>query len=300
MFKITENEESSAKNITTPRSREQYNRCNYTPTDNVLDVSFSVIVPVKGQLNRKWLEYLDSIFPPNSEIILIGENILDRHKISCKTILVEAKCNRSQARNLGLSICKGDIVFFLDADQIPSKRLVRETVELFRKEYEMIKIPERFIGVTQWSKALALWKMSVQEADRKYGCIPRIYSRKVFSKIGSFDADLDILEDFILYLRAQKAGLKEVWASSPLYHIEPHNIREIIKKSDFYINALRLLNKKNVGDRAILEKYVKAIYVFVKAMSSKEELKIKIGCATLVVFRICLLIFSLFKSMIHI
>jgi len=300
MRKITSNERLSPKNIAAAGFRKQYDKCDYTPVGNITDVSFSVLVPVKGRLNKKWLEFLDAIFPPSSEIILIGENILDRPPLSRKTILVEAKRNRSQARNLGLSICKGELIFFLDTDQIPRKRLLGNAVELFRKRYEMTKIPERFVGDTLWSRASALWKMSAQEADKRYGCIPRIYSKNVFSKIGGFDDNLDILEDFALYLRAQKVGLKEAWVSPPLYHIEHTSLREITEKSYFYINAMRSLRKTNMEGKTVLKKYMKAIYAFVKAMSSREDLKVKICCAALVVFRICLLTLLPFKSVIPI
>jgi len=299
MCKMTYNYESNTKDITVSGFRV-HNNYHHTSTDNFEDISFSVIVPVKGLPNKKWVEYLDTVFPHNSEIILIGENISCWVSSLRKIVLIEAKCNRSQARNLGLSICKGDLIFFLDADQIPSKRLISEAVELFKKGYDMIKVPEKFMGMTLWGKASALWKMSIQEADKEYGCIPRIYSKKVFSKIGVFDADLDILEDFTLYLRARKSDVRETWASSPIYHFEQHSLKEIIEKSRFYVKALYSLRKREVENKAILVKYIKAINVFTKVMTSKEDLRVKVCCIALVVFRLFLIISQFIRRIIHI
>ncbi|MCC6019051.1 MAG: glycosyltransferase [Candidatus Verstraetearchaeota archaeon] len=300
MCKTIYNRGYSTKDITIFGFRSNDDKGYCTSTNNLEGIIFSVIVPVKGPLNKKWLEYLDNIFPHNSEIILIGENISHWTPSSRKIILIEAKCNRSQARNLGLSICKGDLVFFFDIDQIPSKRLVDEAVELFKKGYDMIKVPERFIGTTLWGRASALWKTSIQEADKEYGCIPRIYSRRVFSRIGGFDINLDILEDFILYLRARKAGLKEAWALSPLYHFEQRSLREIIEKSFFYAKALYSLRVKGAENKVILVKYVKAIHAFIKVITSKEDLGVKICCIALIAFRLLLIISQFIRRIIRI
>ena len=300
MCKTIYNRGSNTKDFTIHGFRSNDDKGYCASTNSFEDIIFSVIVPVKGSLNKKWLEYLDKVFSHNSEIILIGENISHFTPLSRKIVLMEAKCNRSQARNLGLSICKGDLVFFLDMDQVPSKRLVSEAIELFKKGYDMIKIPERFIGATLWGRASALWKMSIQEVDKGYGCIPRIYSKKVFSRVGGFDADLDILEDFILYLRARKADLKEAWASSPLYHFEQHNLKEIIEKSYFYVKALYSLRIKGVENKTILTKYMKAIYAFIKMMTSKEGLRVKICCIALIAFRLLLIILQFIGRIIRI
>jgi hypothetical protein len=297
---MTYNSGSSNKDIIIFGSGSNDSKSHHTFTNSFEGISFSVIVPVKGPLNKKWVEYLDNVFPHNSEIILIGENISHWTPLSRKIVLIEAKCNRSQARNLGLSICKGDLIFFLDIDQMPSKRLVSEAVELFKEGYDMIKVPERFIGTTLWGRASALWKTSIQEADKEYGCIPRIYSKRVFSRIGGFDINLDILEDFTLYLRARKAGLKEAWALSPLYHFEQRSLREIIEKSFFYAKALYSLRIKGAESKAILVKYMKAIHAFIKVITSKEDLRVKICCIALIAFRLLLIISKFIRRVIRI
>jgi glycosyltransferase involved in cell wall biosynthesis len=262
-------------------------------------IELSVIVPLKNQPSIRWIRHLEKILPDNSEIILVGEKVPQKAIASGKITLLRAKCSRSQARNIGLSISHGELVFFLDADQLPSKALVGEILELFRRGYDAIKVPEKFMATSRWGKASALWKQSVQEADKEYGCIPRAYSRNILLKIKGFNARLDVTEDFTLYIKARKLGIKEAWAASPLYHLEEDNLVEIIRKSIFYSEALLSIHKGDIDFKAIIAKYAAIFKVFVSAMSSKAKPDVKICCILLIVIRLLFLTVKMVEKLLE-
>ncbi len=263
------------------------------------NLTIAVITPVMGRIRKEWLSYLQSILPENSKIILVGNITIPIHSSSDKIVILSEKCNRSKARNLGLLFCNEDLVFFLDFDQLPSKELLKEAITVFREGYEVIKIPERFIGRTLWGKASALWKASVQMVDRKYGCIPRIYSRRLLLEVGGFDKELNVLEDFELYLRIKAKCVKEAWTKSPIYHFESNSLIEILKKSRFYIDALSSKARRTISAREVLRKYLKSIKVFVHAMASKESMDVKLCCVILNVIKMVMLIFQIISSIVR-
>jgi hypothetical protein len=263
-------------------------------------IELSVIVPLKNQPSIRWIRHLEKILPDNSEIILVGEKVPQKAIASGKITLLRAKCSRSQARNIGLSISHGELVFFLDADQLPSKALVGEILELFRRGYDAIKVPEKFMATSRWGKASALWKQSVQEADKEYGCIPRAYSRNILLKVKGFDTRLDVAEDFNLYIKVRKLCVKEAWTMSPIYHFEEDNLVEILRKSIFYSEALLSIRKDDIDFKSTIAKYAAIPKVFVRAMSSKAKLDVKICCILLVVTRILLLTVKIVGKLLEI
>jgi glycosyltransferase involved in cell wall biosynthesis len=271
-----------------------------SPNSRSKYIELSVIVPLKNPPGIRWIRYLEKVLPDNSEIILVGEKMPQKAIASGRITMLRAKCSRSQARNIGLSTSHGELVFFLDADQLPSKALFREILELFRRGYDAIKVPEKFMATTRWGKASALWKQSVQKADKEYGCIPRAYSRNILLKVKGFDARLDVTEDFTLYMKVRKLGIKEAWASSSLYHLEEDNLLEIIRKSILYTEALLSIRKDDTDFKATIAKYAAILKVFVRAMSSKAKPDVKICCILLIVTRLLLLTVKIVEKLLEI
>jgi hypothetical protein len=119
-------------------------------------------------------------------------------------------------------------------------------------------------------------------------------------KVKGFDTRLDVAEDFNLYIKIRKLCVKEAWTTSPIYHFEEDNLVEILRKSIFYSEALLSICKDDIDFKSTIAKYVAIPKVFVRAMSSKAKLDVKICCTLLVVTRILLLTVKIVGKLLEI
>ena len=264
---------------------------------NKLKPNISIVTPLHSRPSKTWINYLCKILPEDDEAILVG-NVKPMRSLSQKNIMVvNVKGNRSRARNIGISMSRGDIILLLDSDQFPSKNLFREVIELHRKGYDAVILPEIFIGIDLWGKAAALWKTAVQSVDKKYGCIPRVYSRALLSEVGVFNEDFKILEDLELYLRARRRPIKITWSKSPLYHVEDVTLSRIVRKSRYYMHALfQIPNIHLFNTKLLIIKYLMALKCLVKAMSLKEKSIVKLACIALLLLRMTLFYLNMIRN----
>jgi glycosyltransferase involved in cell wall biosynthesis len=180
------------------------------PTDSPL---ISVIIPVLNG-ERFLAAAIDSIRLQHVaplEIIVIDDGSTDRTAALVSTLgddiryLFQTNQGPSAARNAGLRMANGEIIAFLDADDIwPANRL-----SLLLKRLQKEPSLEIVLGRLQFTGQLteAERKMRFEGPDNVTMSLSLgsgIYKESVFSKVGLFDERLFHYEDYEWFMRARE------------------------------------------------------------------------------------------------
>ena len=225
----------------------------------------SIIIPTFNAAN-KIAHCLRSIYnqtytPIN--VVVIDNFSSDSTVSIAKTFgakIAQEKSTPGAARNIGVTLSKGKYVFFVDSDQILSRRLVEECVVKCEKDNaKMVRVQELFIGDGFWGSCSAEWKNYYIKIERKYGKRrdilsgePRFFEREQLIQAGMFNASLLWGEDYDMYQRLKQGNVKEVCSETKLYHFEPGSIRGIMAKNLRYgesMSTFRRYSDKQVFSR---------------------------------------------------
>lgn len=167
----------------------------------------SYLVTSHNEINclDKLLSKLTSYKQHNHEIIILDdfsdnrETIEILNKYKALTQLHQKKLDRDYGahKNYGISLCKGDWIFQLDADEYPTNLLLENVNEILdaNKENECIWLPRLniFHGVTQEDINMWGWKFDgkyINAPDyqsRLYRNLPHIrYQRRLHEKVEGY------------------------------------------------------------------------------------------------------------------
>jgi len=204
----------------------------------------SIIIPTynSGETLIKCLKSVHGQNYPFYEVIVVDNFSNDNTLKIAKEFgakIIQQKCNPAMARNIGVANSCGRCILFLDSDQFLSPLVVEECVEKCENEkFGMVRIPEVFIGKDFWSSCSAVWKNYYEKVEQLYGANgniipggPRFFIKEQITRVGMLDATLLWGEDYDLYEKLKKVGVKEESCKSKLYHYELASIRKIMIKN---------------------------------------------------------------------
>jgi len=159
---------------------------------------------------------------PNLEYIIIdggstdnSVEIIRKYEKYLKYWVSEKDKGQSQAFNKGLKIASGDIIGWLNSDDLYLDRCIFQGVEYFDRnpaidivfsDYYFIDGDNKIIKRRReipFNYNIYLWT-----ADCYHANCAGFFRRKVFDIIGGINEDLHYGMDYELYLRAAKSGLK--------------------------------------------------------------------------------------------
>lgn len=202
----------------------------------------SIIIPTLNEAENlsKLLPYLSKNKSITTEII-----VADACKTSDSTIkiceqydivrIVCDQCSRAAQMNKGASVAKGDIVYFLHADARPPKSFDTDIRSTLSEGYDFGIFSYRFD-----SKSLLL-SINAKFTKRKGlfagGGDQSIFMLKsTFDSLGNFDTSYCIMEDFKLFHKAKKQGLK--------YRVVPNDV--IVSARKYEKNSYLRVNFSNL------------------------------------------------------
>ncbi len=177
-------------------------------------------------------EALDCILAqtvPIDEIILIDDGSTDDSRAVAArysqhaSLVSQDNHGPAAARNHGLRLASGDLITFLDADDIWAVDKTERQLDAFTER------PELTICMTYVQN---FWEPEFQPAaqlDRKftdaqpgYVCQCLMARRDVFDRVGLFDESLRMSEDTDWFGRAERAGVVKQMLSDVLVHRRLH------------------------------------------------------------------------------
>jgi glycosyltransferase involved in cell wall biosynthesis len=212
-------------------------------------IQVSVIIPTYNR--RQWIaECLDSVLAqtyPRIEVVVVDDRSTDGtvewlrsepRYAAIKLHVQERNGGASLARNSGIAISSGELIVFIDSDDMLLPKHVETAVEAFQKYPEMglfccdsqmiDKDGEMILGGKTWHEALSDAKgVEVKSGFRPLAdvfsysnCFPGFtLRRRVFDELGGFDQSIFPADDYDLALRVAASKYKV------FYLHEPHCLR---------------------------------------------------------------------------
>ncbi|OGK12472.1 hypothetical protein A3C98_02620 [Candidatus Roizmanbacteria bacterium RIFCSPHIGHO2_02_FULL_37_15] len=193
---------------------------------------------------------------PNFEIIVVDNKSID------DTIAIAKKYTRrvfthgperSAQRNFAAKKSRGNYLLFVDSDMKLSPDIVKDCVNIARKNSDVVAIiiPEQSYGKGFWAKCKKLERSFYLGVDWIEAA--RFYKKNAFEKAGGYDQNLISGEDWDLSQRIKNLGIiKRI--DKIIYHNEGNlKLIDTIKKKFYYSKNLHpYLAKQNN------EKYIRS------------------------------------------
>jgi glycosyltransferase involved in cell wall biosynthesis len=228
----------------------------------------SIIIPVYNA--EKYIEAcLKSILIQeydNIQILIINDgstdeslNLIKKYADIDERIVVVSTNNSGQghARNLGVSLSKGDVISFVDADDTVSADYISKNIQLFNKDIDFVQYPVkykanqsnayiRFQNVIEYSNNNEVLKSFFEHNAISWVVWDKLYSRSFIKKF-QFNEEM-IYEDNLFMLNVVANAKKVVLSNKGLYNYNSHETSTSNLGSSLY--------KKNIDTLVVLEQAV--------------------------------------------
>jgi glycosyltransferase involved in cell wall biosynthesis len=270
----------------------------------------SIIIPTNnsGETIEECLRSVQGQNYPSYEVIVVDNFSNDdtlRTVTEFGAKIIQQKCNPAQARNIGIANSVGKYAFFLDSDQVLSPLVIEKCVRKCESgKIGMVRIPEVFIGKTFWSSCSALWKNYYEKVEQSYGANeniirgePRFFVREQIGRVGLIDGALLWGENYYLYEKLRKVGVKEALCEFNLYHYEPVSLKKIVAKNLHYGRSMPIFLKQT--KKHIIPLLPKqALLTFREVLKSFKPPMIILGCTILLLLRTYSMVIGLSTGLI--
>jgi len=200
----------------------------------------------------------------NVEIILIDDCSIDKdYKFLAKYNVYihynELNVGLSASRNKGINLSRGDLIAFLDDDDVILPNKIEEQVELFNNDKTL---DVAYCGVMRRYKEHRVYKYPSLSGsiypEVLRGCPGPVHSlmikRKCFDEIGLFDERLEQFENFDLWVRLSKK-YKFDYVNKCLVVYNYHS-NQMTKKYKEILSARDYLLDKYAGDYLLNKRFL--------------------------------------------
>jgi len=197
----------------------------------------SIILPTfnSERFLEKCLQSIRNQTYTNIEIIVIDNYSSDKTKAIAKKYakVISHKGLRSEARNIGTALAKGDFFLSVDSDMELSSSVLNECFAKAKLGFDAIVIPEFSVGKGFWAKCKALEKKCYIENYLVEAA--RFFSREKFEEVKGYDVSLEAGEDWDIHLRYKKSGFRIGRIKAFIKHMEGNLVlRESLHKKYLY------------------------------------------------------------------
>lgn len=176
----------------------------------------SVIIPTynRAYILPKAIESVINQTYPRIELLVVDDGSTDNTpyivpKYKLKYIRLPKNFGPSFARNIGIEQAKGELIAFLDSDDVFVKKKIKKQVDFLEKhpQYQIVQSDEIWYkGTRRINPKKYHEKASKYFLDRAVKlCVVSmstvLMKREIFKKIGLFDIDFPVCEDYEFWLR---------------------------------------------------------------------------------------------------
>jgi len=229
----------------------------------------SVIIPTKNSAKtlQKCLQSIQNQTYSNIEIIVV-DNFSNDATVSIAKKYTKSVYSkgpeRSAQRNFAAKKSSGTYLLILDSDMYLHKHVISQCVLALTPEHIGIYIPEKVKGTSFWSR--------VRDFERGFynsTCIDavRFVRKKDFNRVGGFDEQLNVAEDWDFDRRISAIG-KMVEIKAYIFHDESSFvIRKYIGKKKSYFDGLQLYINKWKNDSIVSKQtgfWYRMVWVFIE------------------------------------
>jgi glycosyltransferase involved in cell wall biosynthesis len=167
--------------------------------------------------------------------------------------VISLDSERAKAKNKGISYSRGRFLFFVDADMVVEKEVVKDCIGMFTEDQNCAGtiIPERSVGNSFWVK--------VRDFERSLYAGSKIESARFFLKehalkVEGFDEELVLYEESTLPQKLEKIGYTvNSRVSSYILHNEDNfSLRKWLDKKKYYAKTFHIYYNK-YGEYAKLQ-----------------------------------------------
>lgn len=201
----------------------------------------TVIIPAKNE-KRNLTELLHSLkkqtYRKKIEILVVDGKSEDGTREVAKNygcrVIVQKRLGISNARNLGWKHAQGNILIFLEADQIIDKHFLHEVDIAFRTDLN--KARANYISMRRnWiQKALAV-QIELTSKRQYVASFPTIFRKWVLQKSGGWDERIDFAEDREFPKRLENIGGRTLLLNKAIVHAKPvDSLTKLFKQGRWY------------------------------------------------------------------
>lgn len=175
------------------------------------------------------------------------------------------KMGGNYSRNLGVEKSSGDILMFLDDDDIWLKNKISDQLPLFETGNEFVYSGKNFVSSTNLEK---VFRKSKESSNNNiwHGNYPGTTSsvaitRKTFLKAGKFDEKLQSLQDYDLWIRVIKIT-PAIWDEkyNINYTVHKNKNTQISTNTEKHLNSVKRIQKKYNNELKCLDKKSYSIF----------------------------------------
>ncbi len=245
----------------------------------------SIVIPTlnSDKTLRRCLESIKSQAYKNIEIIIVDSFSADRtleiaQKYKCR--IIKTRWKLLGARYLGMKEAAGDVIVYIDSDQILKNRYVIGRVETLAKRHDMIVLeefgykPSTLLQKMANEDRMLVQSLKKEQMDPINGVIlPRVFRRRVleaaFRRIDIKRLhDVVIFDHAIIYYEAWKLSKDIVLLDNAVYHNDPSDLITFMKHNYRYGVTSKQLAKTGMYTE-ILRKRARFRSGALKATSAK-------------------------------
>jgi glycosyltransferase involved in cell wall biosynthesis len=220
----------------------------------------SIVIPTYNS-EKTLAECLESIKNQtykNVEIIVVDSYSRDETVKIAKSFdikVLQTNWKLLGARYLGFKESVGNVILLLDSDQVLERTAVERAVKMLNDGYDMLCLEEHTFEPKRWVSKMfeadrkLIHKFADVHLDPLEGVLlARVYRREIldiaFRKIPEPLFPIVVAHDHaIIYYEAHKASQKVGIVPNAVWHIEPSNLWDLVKKNYRYGESAYELKK---------------------------------------------------------
>lgn len=221
----------------------------------------SIIIPTKNSSNYllKCLEKIGRQKYRNTEVVIVEGKSKDRNvtrniakDYGCKFITYIPKVKNglfdaTVKRNYAARQAIGEFIYHFDADMELTKNVLKEAVDLCRKNFDAVIMTEDSYGIGPWARAKNLERRFFWGDDHVES--PRFFKKSIWEKLHGYDANIaGGGDDRDLYQRMLEMGYKAGRTKNLVMHNEGKlTLWYLMKKQFMYKREVLKYIRKRPG-----------------------------------------------------